>query len=99
MRGFAIELTARSHFLVFIPMQNHPTLTGFTSETGHHDQVPRERPMSLAWISDELLEQTRLVWSAIYGRTLSNDESIEILVNVKRFAEVLMNAEEERKNR
>ncbi len=45
------------------------------------------------------LWQTRLVWPAIYGRTLSNDASIEILVNVKRFAEVLMNAEEERKNR
>ena len=48
--------------------------------------------MSLAWITDDLLRYTREVWSRAYGRPVSEAEAIEMLVNVKRFAEVLLKA-------
>lgn len=48
--------------------------------------------MSLAWITDDLLRYTQEVWSRAYGRPVSEDEAIEMLVNVKRFAEVLLKA-------
>jgi len=54
------------------------------------------RPLSAACITDELIDETRRVWSPEYGRVLSADEAIEILMNVKRFAEVLMEINRER---
>lgn len=57
------------------------------------------RPLSLAWISDELLQQTRRVWSPLYGRDLSDDEAIEILLNVRPFAEVLLKSARERRGK
>jgi hypothetical protein len=54
------------------------------------------RPLSLAWITDELIEDTRRVWSRAYGRVLSADEAVEIIMNVKRLAEVLLKAQRER---
>jgi hypothetical protein len=53
------------------------------------------RPLSMAWISDELLAKTIDVWSRNYGRPISEDEAVEILMNVKRFAEVLLEARKE----
>ena len=55
----------------------------------------RQRPLSLAWISDELLAETIELWSESYGRPISEDEAVEILMNVKRFAEVLLEARKE----
>jgi len=46
----------------------------------------------MAWITDELLARTIDVWSANYGRPISKDEAVEILMNVKRLAEVLLEA-------
>ena len=43
----------------------------------------------MQWMSDELLAETRRVWSHAYGRVISEDEAVEILMNVKRFAELL----------
>lgn len=54
------------------------------------------RPLSLAWITDELIEDTRRVWSQAYGRVLSADEAVEIVMNVKRLAEVLLKSQRER---
>ena len=51
-----------------------------------------ERSLSAAWITDELLERTQRVWSRVYGRPIDEREALEILLNVKRFAEVLMKA-------
>ncbi len=48
--------------------------------------------MSLAWITDDLLRYTREVWSRAYGRPVSEDEAIEMLLNVKRLAEVMLKA-------
>jgi hypothetical protein len=73
-------------------------LAGFPPQTGHHGDVPvpaTVRPSSAAWISDELLAETRRVWSKAYGRVISTEEAVEILANVKRLAEVLMRAKTE----
>jgi hypothetical protein len=39
-------------------------------------------------MSDELIADTRRVWSSAYGRVISADEAVEILRNVRRYAEV-----------
>ena len=50
----------------------------------------KPRPASLAWITDELLTYTQDVWSKEYGRPVTEDEAIEMLVNVKRLGEVML---------
>ena len=71
-------------------------MTGFSSpdEPGLCEPVPIRRPLSLAWVSDELIAETQRLWSARYGREISMDEAIEILSNVKRFAEMLLERSE-----
>ncbi|MGE4157640.1 MAG: hypothetical protein AB7F75_00920 [Planctomycetota bacterium] len=70
-------------------------LTGFPPETSPHvsrpDDAP-ERPLSMAWISDELLAKTRRVWSRAYERPVGVEEAVEILTNVKHLAEALVRA-------
>lgn len=74
-------------------MLNSSDLTGNPTEIGHpvpvFGAVP-DRPLSLAWMTDELIAETQRVWSPQYGRELSPDEAVEILRNVKRFADVAM---------
>jgi hypothetical protein len=53
----------------------------------------RARPPE--WMSDELIADTRRVWSSAYGRVISADEAVEILRNVRRLAEVLVRAQGE----
>ena len=80
-------------------MLNSSDMTGFPPQNGHPVTVPGEvpdRPLSLAWRTDELIAETQRVWSPQYGRDLSTDEAVEILRNVKRFAEVLKNTHRER---
>ncbi len=55
---------------------------------------PRVLPLSTAWITDDLLHKTRRVWSKAYQRPIDDREATEILMNVKRFAEVLLKAAE-----
>mgnify|MGYP003339690494 CR=1 FL=1 len=55
-----------------------------TSRLGVGDVVSR------AWMTDELVRETRQVWSQAYEREVSEDEALEILTNVKRLAEVLI---------
>jgi len=54
-----------------------------------------ERPPRPAWISDALLAETIDVWTEAYGRPVSEAEAIEILVNVGRLAEALLEARRE----
>ncbi len=67
---------------------------GIFASSGGPDEVrvsmaaDRSTP-SVAWITDELLERTRQVWSQVYQRPIDEREAVEILMNVKRFAEVL----------
>ncbi|QNN24728.1 hypothetical protein HED60_21440 [Planctomycetales bacterium ZRK34] len=44
----------------------------------------------MAWIPDDLLAETIELWSESYGRLISEDEAVEILMNVKRMGELLV---------
>ncbi len=45
--------------------------------------------VTVTWISDRLLARTIDVWSRAYDRPVTPQEAMEILMNVKRFAELL----------
>ena len=76
-------------------------MAGFSTPIGHHGPKPDSvgvRPLSVQWLSDERIAETRRVWSKAYGRVISEDEAVEILTNVRRLAEVLLRAEEEKQS-
>ncbi|HNS23146.1 MAG: hypothetical protein KA191_13065 [Verrucomicrobia bacterium] len=50
------------------------------------------RPPRPAWISDALLTSTIELWSRAYGHPLGENDAIEILENVGRLAEALLDA-------
>lgn len=62
----------------------------------HTDWREAGRPASIAWITDELLQYTREVWSKVYGCSVSEEEAIEMLLNVKRLAGVMWKASREK---
>ncbi|WP_425614204.1 hypothetical protein NA78x_004066 [Anatilimnocola sp. NA78] len=75
-------------------------LAGLSGTTGHHGHEPGPdgvRPLSTQWLSDERISEARRVWSKAYGRVISDDEAVEILMNVRRLAEILLHAEEEKR--
>jgi hypothetical protein len=81
----------------FVPSSSRPT--GFPTQIGHNGPEPDPvvvRPLSTQWLSDEQIAEARRVWSKAYGRVISEDEAIEILMNVRRLAEVLLRAEGEK---
>ena len=83
-----------------LSVHSSATLAGFPTTTGHHEPEPGSvsaRPLSTQWLSDERIAEARRVWSKAYGRVISADEAIEILMNVRRLAEVLLTAEEEKR--
>ena len=70
-----------------------PDITGLSAENSHSEVVAakgRPRPQSLDWIGDDLMRHTREVWTKAYGRPVSEEEAIEMLLNVKRLAEVVL---------
>ena len=71
-------------------MKNQPESTGLPANIEQN----RQRPLSTSWITDELMEDTRKVWSKVYGRVISPAEAVEILMNVKKLAEVIMDAQQ-----
>ncbi len=82
-------------------MSSSPQLTGFPPQTGHTGPEPDSggaRPLSTRWLSDERIDEARRVWSKAYGRVISQDDAVEILTNVRRLAEVLLRAEEEKQS-
>ena len=54
----------------------------------------REREALLAEnaaaFTDDLLQNTLAVWSQVYEQPLTTDDAVEILMNVKRFSEALL---------
>ena len=79
-------------------MQNVAEVTLHSGGSGHDGEKSSTmpgRPVSEAWITDELVLYTRKVWSNVYGRVVSTGEAVEILLNVKRLAEVLMQVDRE----
>jgi len=51
--------------------------------------------MTAAWVSDDLLARTIDVWSKAYGRQITTQEAMEILMNIKRLGELLFRARED----
>jgi len=71
----------------------HQKWTGFLPEQAAQlvsAGIQTVRPVSLEWISDELLAHTVDVWSKELGRSVSEDEAIEMPLNVKRLSETLL---------
>lgn len=60
------------------------------------DEEQTLRSLSLAWMTEELIDRTQAVWGQAYGRDISEAEAIEILSNVRRFAEVVIRLQRER---
>jgi len=85
-----------------VALREPPESTGLHGQNlGTHgvDGTPG-RPLSLAWITDDLVAYTREVWAGHLGRPVPEEEAIEMLVNVKRLAEaMLMAAEKEETSR
>ena len=80
-------------------MQEILSPPGLFGALEQHNELPvvvNQRPSSIAWMTDELIAETRRVWSPHYGRVISEDEAIEILHNVKRFVELLWSIKRER---
>lgn len=77
--------------------QKVPETAGLTApESDHVTCVQRSqgRPAIMAWVSDGLLAKTKQVWSSAYGRPITEDEAMEILMNVKHLAEALAKAKQ-----
>ena len=53
------------------------------------------RPMNCEWISYDLLTKTKRVWSDAYREEVNDEGAIEILNNVKRLGEFLVNQAKE----
>jgi len=66
--------------------------TGLPARGDEHVPPAGGRPLSTAWVSDDLLARTRRVWSNAYGRPVGTEEAAEILTNVKHLAEALARA-------
>jgi len=49
-----------------------------------------ELPLSLAWITEDMITEAVDVWSEAYGRVIARDEAIEVLVNVRHFCEIMV---------
>ena len=79
--------------------RNLAGLPGTSRHTGPEPGSVAARPLSTQWLSDERIAEARRVWSKAYGRVISDDEAIEILTNVRRLAEILLRAEEEKRRK
>jgi hypothetical protein len=80
-------------------MAKRPESTGLTSPDEEHDQAtPSDpgRPLAQAWITPELIAENQRVWSRAYGRDISEEEAVEIIMNLHRFAEAVLRARRER---
>ena len=71
-------------------MADPSNIAGFLGETEPSVSPVSRRPLSMDWITDELLQTTLAVWSQVYEQPLTTDDAVEILMNVKRFSEALL---------
>lgn len=66
---------------------NHAKLTGFSANNSADCNT--ESPLGGGLSGQDLAELTAL-WSRVYGRTLTENEVLEIYRNVKHLAEMLI---------
>lgn len=71
-------------------------LHGPGAQLGAAPDAAPDRPLSLSWITEELIAEHRRVWSKYYRRPVSRAEALEIIQNLRRFAEVMLQASRER---
>ena len=71
-------------------MADPSNIAGFPGETEPSVSPDGRRPLSMDWITDDLLQTTLAVWSQVYEQPLTTDDAVEILMNVKRFSEALL---------
>ena len=82
-----------------LSVPSSPQIAGLLAPTGQHGPEPGSvavRPLSTQWLSDAKIAEARRVWSKAYGRVISEEEAVEILMNVRRLAEVLLRAQDEK---
>lgn len=54
------------------------------------DQALLAIPMSHGWVNRELLDETRELWSRRYGRSLTDEDGLAILHNLRQYALALL---------
>ncbi|HOM76419.1 MAG TPA: hypothetical protein PLE88_07875 [Anaerohalosphaeraceae bacterium] len=67
--------------------RNHAKMTGFSANNSADRNT--ESPLGGGLSGQELADLT-VLWSRVYGRTLTEDEVLEIYRNVKHLAETLI---------
>ena len=71
-------------------METPPHITGLPAQSEPSVSPDGRRPLSMEWITDDLLHATLAAWSPRYEHPLNADDAVEILMNVKRFSEALL---------
>lgn len=72
-------------------MESPTYIAGLQAKTEPSVSPNGRRPLSMDWITDDLLQATLAAWSTRYEQSLESDDAVEILMNVKRFSEALLN--------
>ncbi len=73
-------------------MTNPTNIAGLPGDTEPSVSPDGRRPLSMDWITDDLLQATLAAWSPRSEQPLTADDAVEILMNVKRFTEALLHA-------
>ncbi len=69
---------------------------GYADGSGHvMEEPPRPSGPVPAWMTPALIADTIRVYSPLYGRALTEEDAVEILTNIKHYAEVMLLAAEE----
>jgi hypothetical protein len=85
--------------VVILNEQSQSAIRNSVTEASHQTPAtPSDALRFHPWITQELFDETRRVWSKAYGRVITDDEVIEILVNVHRLAEALLLASQSRRD-
>jgi hypothetical protein len=71
-------------------MADPPNIAGLQRAPEPSVSPGGRRPLSMDWITDDLLRATLAAWSPRYEQPLTSDDAVEILMNVKRFSEALL---------
>lgn len=71
-------------------MESPAQIAGLQAQTEPSVSPNGRRPLSMDWITDDLLQATLAAWSTRYEQPLAADDAVEILTNVKRFSEALL---------
>jgi hypothetical protein len=81
----------------FKPQNHAPDTTGLPAKLLAHEGqnlAVIQPPLAHAWITDHLIKETQQVWSEHLGRSVPEEEAIEMLINLRRLAEALAQADQ-----